>query len=75
MPKPSDRERYDRWHDSGDTVRTLRRLPQRASYAVNDGCMLNVVRGLALDLGRADIQVVLSVGSSAARPGACLRRI
>jgi len=26
MPKPSDRERYTRWRDSGDTVRTLRRF-------------------------------------------------
>jgi len=38
-------------------VRTLRRLPHRASYPVSDGCMLNIVRGLALDLGRPDIEV------------------
>jgi hypothetical protein len=40
MPKPTDRERYARWHDSGDTVRTLRRLPPRARYPVGDGCLL-----------------------------------
>jgi hypothetical protein len=57
MPKPSDQERYTRWSTSGDTVRTLRRLPHRASYPVSDGCMLNIVRGLALDLGRPDIEV------------------
>ena len=57
MPRPSDMERYTRWRDSGDTVRTLRRLPDKARYVVSDGCMLNIVRGLALDLGRPDIEV------------------